>query len=128
MLSLMMPLEDIRQHITVHGIEIVLELLSNQNWGVHASATQCFSKLLEYSIYSISTILSGISSHFPDDIRRWMSTTRLEHLLVPRLNRHDQMASALVTISMFSKYGIVQSFFSTTFSSMHFQMTFGKLS
>jgi hypothetical protein len=51
MLRLMTPLEDIRQHITVHDVETVLGLLGNQSWDVRDSALQTVSELVQYGMF-----------------------------------------------------------------------------
>jgi hypothetical protein len=51
MLRLMMPSEDIRQHVSAHGVETVLGLLGDHDLGVQSSVLNTLSELIKYGMF-----------------------------------------------------------------------------
>jgi hypothetical protein len=106
MLMLKILLEDIRQHITMHGIETVLGYLSNHDLHVQLSALQNVPKLVKYGIFQEQhDMLSLMTSS--EDIRQHVTAQDVEIVLGLLDDQHWHICSlALQTVSKLVQYGM----------------------
>jgi hypothetical protein len=107
MLRLMILLEDIRQHIIVHGVKTVLGLLGDQGQDVCNSALQIISKLVQYGMFQEQHDMLRLMTP-SEDIRQHITAHDIETVLGLLGNQgqnvHD---SALRTMSKLVQYGML---------------------
>jgi HEAT repeat protein len=106
MLRLMMPSEDLQQHIKEHSIKTVLVLLSDEDWNVRSSALQTVSELVPYGMFQKQHDILRLMT-CSENIRQHIKAHVIETVL-GLLGDQDWRvrSSALNTMSELIKYGV----------------------